>query len=96
MKNRGLHKKYEIFLAKDGKRLSHNETAKWVKPVTKLPKNFSRLMVMTTLATLGFGSFFSVLYVFLKRVKVIFSVVITSISQTKVFGSVLYKMEFAK
>jgi hypothetical protein len=53
-------------------------------------------MVMTTLATLGFGSFFSVLYVFLKRVKVIFSVVITSISQTKVFGSVLYKMEFAK
>jgi hypothetical protein len=51
-KNRDLNRKYEMFLAKDGKRLSHNETAKWIKPVTKLPKSFSRLMVMMTSAIL--------------------------------------------
>ncbi|MBA6297022.1 hypothetical protein [Colwellia sp. MB02u-9] len=64
----------------------------------KFLKKFSKLIVVMTSAIVGVGSYFSGFYAFSKTEAVINSIVInfTYISQTKVFESVLYKMELAK
>ena len=64
----------------------------------KFLKKFSKLIVVMTSAIVGVGSSFRGLYTFQRQKKVISSMVInfTYICQTKVFESVLYKMELAK
>ncbi|MBA6224598.1 hypothetical protein H4J51_16280 [Colwellia sp. MB02u-18] len=64
----------------------------------KFLKKFSKLIVVMTSAIVGVGSSFRSLYAFSKTEAVINSIVMnfTYISQTKVFESVLYKMELAK